>query len=450
MTDPAVTDPLERRLGQLLQAYTDPPTTRPFDPVEAARTAMITAGAARRPSLGTGLGWTRRPSLPAHRTRLAAAALVVLVVGVASVGLLGPRSENGLQPANSAAPTASANPQAAAVPEALIHPWQRPYTVAPAPDVQGSGTLVITAHGLTVTKDVPGTSWSGTVAAAGSDAIVVTATEGDAGCRAGDAAAYRWTLDGQGTFLTLAAIGTDPCATRLAILGGTWVRSDLPTHPLQDRPLSVGDHTTTTFAPFGNPASPGRTTFRVSGGWTLMQDTRLLLMLLRDPSDPTNPSTPAVLVEALAQPALAAEFPPGSDCVGFTEEPGVGRSRDELVQAIRNRPSLRVSQPKPVDIGGRSAIQLDVEVAPSWTNTCTTPDGPTVAVPILVAAGSDGEPGIGLRAGMWLRLVLVDLGGGRTVVIAIASAEEGASDPEQVSAPAMPTVESFEFLPNAR
>src|SRR4029079_16910406 len=167
------------------------------------------------------------------------------------------------------------------VPEALIHPWQRPYTVTPAPDLQGSGSLVITANGLTVTKDVPGTSWSGTVAAAGSDAIVVTATEGDGGCRAGDAGAYRWTLDGQGTFLTLAAIGTDPCATRLAILGGTWVRSDLPTHPLQDRPLSVGDHTTTTFAPSGDPASPGRTTFRVSGGWTLMQDTRLLLMLLR-------------------------------------------------------------------------------------------------------------------------------------------------------------------------
>jgi hypothetical protein len=440
MTEPRVADPLETRLGRLLVAYTEPSARRAFDPSEAARTAVAARRGARRGWLGV----SGRPRI--RLAGLTAAVLVVVVVGVASTGLLhlGPQTAIGPAPAPSvsgAVPSVGGSP----APEALRHPWQRPYAVTPGPDLQGSGTLAITADGLTVVKDVPLIRSTATVVAAGSDAIVVTASAGDATCRTGDSAAYRWTLDGQGTFLTLAPIGTDPCASRVAILGGTWVRGDLPAQPPLGQVLPAGPHITTSFDPFGTAAGPGRLAFTLPADWTIFQD-EARGVVLAGPFDVT--SEPGALITVMANPVLAEAWTAGSDCSSFTDAPGVGHSRDELVQAIRTDPDLVVSQPTSLDVGGFPAIQLDVEVSRSLTRTCTTPDGPVVAVPVLLSAGSTPAPAFGLRAGMRARLFLLDLGDGRVMAIAITNVDEtGLTQFAKVMAAGVPVVQSFELRP---
>jgi hypothetical protein len=450
MTEPRAADPVDARLSDLLRTYTDVAATPSFDALDAARSAMSTGGMPARAWNGVGLTWPGRTIVPDRRLGVV---LVFLVAGVVVAGLLGLGSQVGLRPTATApaSPVASGPADLGLLPDALRHHWQRPVTIAPGPDAHGSGSLVLTGDTLDVRRDVPPAESRSTVVSAGSDAIVVRSTAGTDGCGTGNVGTYRWTLEGNGTFLTLSALGADPCAARQAILEGPWVRSDLPTQEPFGQALSPGRHPTTAFAPYGDTNRPGQLSFAVPEGWTLLGDDARGLVLVMDRSDPANPSPGVLVVYVMAQPALAADFEPGAECVAFTEEPGVGHDRDALVQAIRAHPDLVVSRPVPVDIGGHAGVQLDLQVAPTRTRSCTSPSGPVAAVPILHSEGSDRGPDAGLRAGSWLRVILVDLGGGRTMAIVIAPADD--ATPSQLgplTSIAMPIVESFRLQPPPR
>ena len=64
---------------------------------------------------------------------------------------------------------------------------------------------------------------------------------------------------------------------------------------------------------------------------------------------------------------MAADFAAGADCNSVVDAPGVGRGRDELVAAIRARPSVVSTPPTEVTVGGFSGLMLDLRLAPSWT-----------------------------------------------------------------------------------
>jgi len=136
---------------------------------------------------------------------------------------------------------------------------------------------------------------------------------------------------------------------------------------------------------------------------------------------------------------------PGADCGTFPEAPGIGRGRDALVAAIQARPSVVLTPPAPVTIGGYPGLSLDLAMAPTWRGGCVAPGGTTVlGTPILVAPGPNGLVGVGPDAPV--RLILVDIGDGRTMAVAVFGIKptDSSSFQDQAAA-AMPIIDSFEL-----
>jgi hypothetical protein len=145
---------------------------------------------------------------------------------------------------------------------------------------------------------------------------------------------------------------------------------------------------------------------------------------------------------------MAAEFKAGAACDTVLDAPGVGRGRDELLAAIRARPSLVSTPPAEVTVGSRTGLMLDVRLTPSWTGGCVSPAGPIVGAPILHGAGTPG-PVVGVNPDVPVRLVFVDLAAGHTLAVVIfgTTPSPSASFETQASV-AMPIVSSFDLRPS--
>jgi hypothetical protein len=282
-------------------------------------------------------------------------------------------------------------------------------------------------------------------AATGLDTLWVTATGETVGCAVGDLGTYRWLVEGKGTVLTLTAIGTDACVAREEAMSGPWVRSDLPSPVDPGAPWPPGTYQTSSFDPFGDPAAPTRLSYTIPEGWKVKEDRpdSFLLHLLRDPPQGQSPTDS--FLSLLARPRMAADFTKGAACGPVEDAPGVGSGLDDLVAAIRVRPGVVSTPPVALAIGGYEGQMMDLRIAPEWTGGCLAPDGPIVAILILQGAETGA---FGLEPDRPIRLILLDLSGGR--VLAIAISDIGPAQPSQFEAhmaEVMPVVESFEFHP---
>jgi hypothetical protein len=449
MTEPRAREPFETRLAQLVAAYTDVAAGRPVDPLGLSRAAMSAAPVARRSGVGLGGGLGRR--LGDHWAAGAVAAVLVVVVAVAIQG----RSPNGgiVQPST---PSASSSPSPVAsageaILDALRHAWQRPSPVAPGPDVHGSGFMTLTGDVLEFGRDrAAGTSKTEIVA--GPDSLVLTATAETQGCEPGDLGTYRWTLEGKDTVLTLTPVMSDACSAREALLAGPWVRADLPNHG-GGTALAPGTYTMSTFDPFGDGGRSGRLSYTVPAGWEAIGEDPAAFLLHRL-SDPAQglPSR-ELIIGVLAQPVMAADLPNGTDCPSPADSanaPGVGKGRDELVAAIRARPSVVSTEATPVTVAGYSGLSLDLRLAPSWTGWCAQPGGGRLTATAILRQ-PDAHALVGLSSeAPFLRLILLDLGDGKTLAIVIAGiAPSGSASFKEQAAAAMPIVDSFALGPSA-
>ena len=70
-----------------------------------------------------------------------------------------------------------------------------------------------------------------------------------------------------------------------------------------------------------------------------------------------------------------------------------------------------------VTIGGYEGQLLDLRLAPSWTKACLGPEGPIAGSLILKSAGAGPGPLVGLSPDVPVRLILLDLGNGRTMAV---------------------------------
>lgn len=259
----------ERRLGELVMAYTDAATMRSSDPAQVARTARA-AGAGRRATWPLRAGvlgrWLGSP-------QSAVGLVAVVLIGVVAVAIGGRRSEPVVtRPSDSRASSPGDSPSSdASILEILGRGWQRPSPVAPGPDLWGSGSLTLT-DGLLAFGREPGDLRS-TVAVNGPGTFVVTATPATPGCQVGDGGTYGWTLEGQDTVLTLTPRSPDACAVRQALLAGPWVRAGLVGPPIGTS-LVPGTHHSTAFDPFGDPRRPAQLGYTVPAGWEIVQDDR--------------------------------------------------------------------------------------------------------------------------------------------------------------------------------
>jgi hypothetical protein len=225
------------------------------------------------------------------------------------------------------------------------------------------------------------------------------------------------------------------------------VRADLPLPP-SGEPLAPGTYLTAAFDPFGAPGATGQLSYTVPDRWKVKEDRAGAFLLHRLPAESSTQPSMDTLIHLFTQARLMADYTKGAICGQSGEAPGVGRGVDDLVAAILARTGVVSTPPTAVNIGGYAGQMLDVHLAPTWTGRCQNPDGPIVAMPLLLGLESERSAGIGLVLDGPVRLILLDLSGGRTMAVAIFSG--GRSQPSELEAQAseaMPVIESFEFHP---
>ena len=159
--------------------------------------------------------------------------------------------------------------------------------------------------------------------------------------------------------------------------------------------LPAGNYTSRAFAP--------QVGYTVPDGWSVAGDDTTLFQLVPAGSD-------VVGIHLFRDPRAASQDPACPD----TPEPGVGATALELATWIRRRPGLTVSAPKLVTVGGLRGTELDVEIVPGWTASCSFANG-TPTVPLFT--GSKTEYRWVVAGSERLRLDLLDVPGGGTVVL---------------------------------
>jgi len=441
MTERRAMEAFETRFAGRVRAYTDTAIERRIDALAISRNAMSSQGATgwSQRRLGAGLLGRRIAGV-----RWALAFVAVVLIGVVGVAVLGRPSDSVIGPQPTPSPAASAD---GPIPEALRHSWQRPYAVTPGLDQWATGFLSV-ASGVMDFGPEPGAAASrSAIGAAGLDTLVVTATVETKGCAIGDIGAYRWSVEGQGTVMTLTGISADACAAREAALAGQWVRSDLPVPTGGEVTLPPGTYQTSAFDPFDKPGVPDQLSYTVPEGWKVKEDRPATFVLHHLPdASPSQPSTDTFMF-VFAQPQMAADIAEGAVCGPFSDAPGVGRGVDDIVAAIMARPGVVSTPPAAVTIGGFEGQLLDLHLAPDWTKGCLAPEGPIVGLAILLGASETG-PSVGIGPDSPLRLILLDLTDERTMAVAIFNVEPSQpSEFEKQVAEVMPVIESFEFHP---
>ena len=166
-------------------------------------------------------------------------------------------------------------------------------------------------------------------------------------------------------------------------------------------------------------------TFTVPAGWNNPWDTRGAFSLWTPGwSDGSY---------MLGHPGVSVRRDPRPDegCSPHADATAVGTSALEVATWVANHPAIATEAPSPVEVAGLTGYLLDVSLADTWRESC--PGGPA-AVWVFEDLYLRDQNKYPEHATM--RLILLDLPDGGSVLVAI--------DGTQVDA-AMPVVRSFEF-----
>ena len=170
-------------------------------------------------------------------------------------------------------------------------------------------------------------------------------------------------------------------------------------------------------------------TYTVPDGWLVGADSTPYFQLL--------PVTSDLVGIHLFRDAKAASQDPACP---ETAAAGVGSSAKELVEWIRGRPGLVVTDPKPVTVGGLSGQRIDVSIKDTWTASCPFANGtPTVA---LLVGGAGGFRWV-VAGNERLRLDVLEVPSGGTVIVDV-DAFDGTLMTDLLKL-ATPIVDSFSF-----
>jgi hypothetical protein len=193
-------------------------------------------------------------------------------------------------------------------------------------------------------------------------------------------------------------------------------------------PLDEGTYTSQRFEP--------ALTFTVPAGWNNVWDTRGAFDLWAPGWSDNGAdqgidcrSDPSPCGYIFDQPGLSIRRDPRPEqgCSGYADAT-VGTSALEVATWVANHPAIATEAPSPVEVAWLTGYLLDVTLADTWRASC--PDGPA-ALWLFENLYLNEDPGHAT-----MRLILLDLPDGGSVLIAI--------DGTQVDA-AMPVVGSFSF-----
>jgi hypothetical protein len=214
---------------------------------------------------------------------------------------------------------------------------------------------------------------------------------------------------------------TEPPETVTGETNGTWTgpcldSQDGPPPRVCFGPLDEGTYTSQRFEP--------ALTFTVPAGWNNPWDTRDAFELW---TPGWSPGT-----TLFDYPGLSVRRDPRPDegCSPHADA-RVGTSALEVATWVANHPAIAAGAPSPVEVGGLTGYQLDVSLADTWRESC--PGGPAAVwlFEDLYLRDPNKYPEFAT-----MRLILLDLPDGGSVLIAI--------DGTQVDA-AMPVVDTFVF-----
>jgi hypothetical protein len=182
--------------------------------------------------------------------------------------------------------------------------------------------------------------------------------------------------------------------------------------------------------------------------WKVKEDRAATFLLHHLADTAATDSAGDVFIHLFTQPRLVADYVKGATCGPTSEVPGVGTGVDDLVAAIIARPGVESTTPSRITIGGYVGRMVDLHLAPSWSGGCRAPEGSFVALPLLLGPEFGFGADFGIGPNSPVRLILLDLTGGRTIAIAVF--EGGPAEPSQLDAAsreAMRVIDSFEFHP---
>ncbi len=287
-------------------------------------------------------------------------------------------------------------------------------------------TDLVIAPGTLTLGSVTGDLLS-SVAVIGSDRLELTSETGPNAmgfkCDVGDVGTYVFSLSATGNRLTLTSV-RDACPGRAAVLTGDWDHTNLG-------PLAPGRHVATPFRPFGGGTS-GSLSYSVPTGWKEQGESPSAFAIFGpDPAVLTSVSVLSNVIPSTAD----------KDC-GSPAVADVGRTPHEVAAWLATLTGLVVTKPTEVTIGGLDGVMVDVSVARTWIEPCTTPPQPGTDVSTFVDAAS-GDPSGTISGETRERYILLDRGDGQTLVVDV-EAQDKATWPAVLAA-AMPVVSSLEF-----
>lgn len=378
----------------------------------------------------------------------AAAAVIVLVLGGGVWLLQKPSSGVAAAPPTAAATSPSTSIDTT-IPAALQFTWIGPPRSIPNLPAVYRFRFNLGPNSLGFPNDDQNNAYlrSDAVAPAPGQLQVTSLTTGF-GCVAGDTGHYRWSLSPGGTRLTV-HIDHDACAARAQALSGDWIRVNcINADGGCFGDLEAGTYPSQYVAPRLGPSDPwtpswGSISYTVPAGWANSADWPHTLTL-------TPASNYALETKDGPPDGQFHELDVLVDPHGNLPTPGCGRSIDANAPAtvdgllgwLATQPSLSTTKPTAVTVDGHPGKWVDVQLAPTWTQSCT--GGPSEPVSTFLAYPVDGaDPWtISVAGRERIRLILVDLDG-RTIAVLIDS-----SDPTSFNAlvaQSMPIVASLHF-----
>jgi hypothetical protein len=383
--------------------------------------------------------WSYRKVRPMSlQVRLAAAAAVIVLIGGTGLFVLTNRpadSNVGVTPSPSV--SLSPRPPDAALPAELEH-----YFLAPKRNLVGAPlnnqdrAIVSFVDGMFEFNDGLLRS-TATATAAGEIRLVATADSD--GCNTGAEGIWTWTLSPGGTKLTLT--GSEECLSRAAVLeGDDWLRSDCPNPDnfcLGN--LEAGDYSSQyidPYVPIGSQwyARFGALTYTVPDGWANTSDF------------PTNYTLQQQGATDESGIFVYSEFVIIENDESCTElpEPGVGRDATAMATYLADHEGIVASDPVATTIGGLSGVTMLLEMDPAWTRSCPFITDGTPVVPLFTDPDAEeGGMAHALLPDSQMRLYLLDLGDGRSLVIVIEGHGEAAW--QALIEEATSVVESMQF-----
>jgi hypothetical protein len=376
------------------------------------------------------------------------AAIIVLAAGIGALALGGPRAVV-VSPSASVSPTVTTTPSpiatpaasaaAALVPDALQHLWIGPTRTITAMNPAPESAALVMSQSTVAFDGGPAarTAFFSNASTVAADRLQLVLNDASVGCTVGDVGTYTFTLSPGGGSLALTLVD-DACAARSQAMAGDWVRSVCPNSGACLGDLEAGRHVSATFNPFVAVTDYvyvyGRVSYTVPDGWSNTIDGRNGYILVKQGAPPDA----AIYLFSTAYADSQAAGCPGSI------EPGVGHSASALASWLRTLPGLVTTKPASVNLGGLRGTTLDVSVAANWKRTCPYSNGkPMVAMFTNGQSAEADNFDWGLGAGARMRLFLLDLPDGRTMLIDLEAQDQ--TTWADLVRDATPIVNSFQF-----